>query len=206
MPSPICEPCETTAPVRPPITAPSTWPARAPSWNFWPLVACAVPCRSTTCAISCAITPAISPSDLAASIMPRCRNIGPPGSANALISRRLTTSKRVAELRLDDTRPGLRRSAGRRSAPTNVFGALVVQHRHLLPDFRRPPAARARRPAWGSNCSCAARCASAPPPRRQWRSSRTAQGAAGLLSEECAIRVMPATIAMRTPAQSANFS
>ena len=43
-------------------------------------------------AISCAITPAISPSVFAASIIPRLRNIGPPGSANALISFWFTTS------------------------------------------------------------------------------------------------------------------
>src|SRR5581483_1460517 len=41
---------------------------------------------------SCAITPAISPSLRAASIMPRLTNIGPPGSAKALMSRALTTS------------------------------------------------------------------------------------------------------------------
>jgi hypothetical protein len=41
--------------------------------------------------ISWAITPATSPSFAAASIIPRFRYIGPPGSANALISRTLTT-------------------------------------------------------------------------------------------------------------------
>ena len=46
----------------------------------------AVPCRSSTCASSCAITPTTSPSDDAAANMPRLTNIGPPGSANALIS------------------------------------------------------------------------------------------------------------------------
>ena len=34
--------------MRPPTIAPSTCPAIAPIWNFCPLVACAVPCRSTT--------------------------------------------------------------------------------------------------------------------------------------------------------------
>ena len=75
-----------TLPAAPPTMAPRIWPAIAPIWNFCALVACAVPCRSATCAISCAITPATSPSFFAASIMPRLRNIGPPGSANALIS------------------------------------------------------------------------------------------------------------------------
>ena len=81
-----------TLPAVPPTIAPRIWPAIAPIWNFWPLVACAVPWRSATCAISCAMTPAISPSVFAASIMPRLRNIGPPGSAKALISFWLTTS------------------------------------------------------------------------------------------------------------------
>ena len=36
---------------------------------------------------SCAITPTTSPSAAAASNMPRWTNIGPPGSAKALISR-----------------------------------------------------------------------------------------------------------------------
>ncbi len=39
------------------------------------------------------MTPATSPSVLAASIIPRLRNIGPPGSAKALISFWLITSK-----------------------------------------------------------------------------------------------------------------
>ena len=49
----------------------------------------AVPCRSSTRDSSCAITPATSAS-AAASNMPRCTNIGPPGSANALMSFRFT--------------------------------------------------------------------------------------------------------------------
>ena len=56
------------------------------------LLACAVPCRRTTWLSSWAITPATSPSVCAASIMPRLTNIGPPGSANALISRTFTGS------------------------------------------------------------------------------------------------------------------
>ena len=80
-------------PAVPPTIAPSTWPAIAPIWNFSPLVAWAVPWRSVTWLISCAITPAISPSSRAASSMPRLRNIGPPGSANALISFWFTTRK-----------------------------------------------------------------------------------------------------------------
>ena len=50
----------------------------------------AVPCRSSTRDSSCAITPATSASSAAASNMPRCTNIGPPGSANALMSFRFT--------------------------------------------------------------------------------------------------------------------
>jgi len=53
----------------------------------------AVPWRNSTCDNSCAITPTTSPSDAAASNMPRLTNIGPPGSAKALISFRLTGVK-----------------------------------------------------------------------------------------------------------------
>ena len=78
-------------PVRPPTIAPSTAPTSVPTSYGVAFVACAVPWRSATWLISCAMTPATSPSVLAASIIPRLRYIGPPGSANALISRTLTT-------------------------------------------------------------------------------------------------------------------
>ncbi len=61
-------------------------PASAPSWKPCALVAFAVPCRSSTWLSSCAMTPTTSPSECAESIIPRLMNIGPPGSANALIS------------------------------------------------------------------------------------------------------------------------
>ena len=76
------------------------------------------------------MTPATSPSFFAASIMPRLRNIGPPGSANALISFWLTTSKRVAEFRV----PELRGNAGdqpRADALDVAVDAVVVEHRQL---------------------------------------------------------------------------
>jgi len=74
------------------MIAPSTAPAAWPISYFVALLACAVPWRSATWLNSCAMTPATSPSVCAASIMPRLTNIGPPGSANALISRTLTGS------------------------------------------------------------------------------------------------------------------
>ena len=57
------------------------------------LVCCAVPWRSATWLSSCAMTPATSPSLCAFSIIPRLMNIGPPGSANALISFTFTPVK-----------------------------------------------------------------------------------------------------------------
>ena len=89
-PSPNCEPCEMASPQPPPMMAPAMAPATAPIWNFCALVALAVPWRSSTCDSSCAITPMTSPSPWAASNMPRFTNIGPPGSAKALISFRFT--------------------------------------------------------------------------------------------------------------------
>ena len=79
-------------PSSPPTTAPPTAPAIWPSCShgFWAFDAFAVPCRSSTRDSSCAITPATSASSAAASNMPRCTNIGPPGSANALMSFRFT--------------------------------------------------------------------------------------------------------------------
>ena len=90
-PSPNWVPCAMALPVRPPTIAPSTAPTSVPTSYGVAFVACAVPCRSATWLISCAMTPATSPSLLAASIIPRLTYIGPPGSANALISRTLTT-------------------------------------------------------------------------------------------------------------------
>ena len=66
--------------------APPFWPSAPSSPGAVALLAWAVPWRSATCEISCAMTPAISASDFDASIIPRLRNIGPPGRANALIS------------------------------------------------------------------------------------------------------------------------
>ena len=68
--------------------APAIWPSC--SQGFCAFDALAVPCRSSTWDSSCAITPTTSPSAAAASNMPRWTNIGPPGSANALISFRFT--------------------------------------------------------------------------------------------------------------------
>ena len=74
--------------------------------RFSAFVALAVPCRRRTCDNSCAITPTTSPSVAAASNMPRLTNIGPPGSAKALISFMLTGvneySRRIVEARRRD--------------------------------------------------------------------------------------------------------
>ena len=97
MPRPNCDPCEIASPQPPPITAPAIAPAIAPIWNFLALVALAVPWRSSTWASSWAITPATSPSAVAASNIPRLTNIGPPGSAKALISFRFTGVKEYSK-------------------------------------------------------------------------------------------------------------
>ena len=78
------------SPQPPPTTAPAMTPASAPSWKPCAFVALAVPWRSSTCASSWAMTPMTSPSDVAAVTIPRLTNIGPPGSAKALMSLRLT--------------------------------------------------------------------------------------------------------------------
>src|SRR5918993_3010118 len=104
-PIPNWLPWDTTAPAVPPMIAPRIWPATAPIWYFWALLACAVPCRSATWAISWAITPTTSPSVFAASIIPRFTYIGPPGNANALISFKSMTLKLYSN-------SGCRRSAG----------------------------------------------------------------------------------------------
>ena len=75
------------------MIAPITAPAECPIPYFVALLACAVPWRSATWLSSWAMTLAISPSVPAVSIIPRLRYIGPPGRANALISRTLTTLK-----------------------------------------------------------------------------------------------------------------
>src|SRR3982751_216275 len=79
-------------PACPPIIAPPTEPAICPSCShgFCAFDAFAVPWRSSTCDSSWAITPTTSASTAAASNMPRLTNIGPPGSAKALISFRFT--------------------------------------------------------------------------------------------------------------------
>ena len=91
VPSPNCVPCATALPTLPPMMEPTTAPSSVPISYFVALVAWAVPCRSATWLSSWAITLATSPSVCAASIIPRLTYIGPPGSANALISRTLTT-------------------------------------------------------------------------------------------------------------------
>ena len=94
--------------------------------------------------ISCAMTPATSPSVLAASIMPRLTNIGPPG-ANALMSRTFTTSNvceaRVALIGRDPRDEALaeavdvavdRLVAQQRQLPTRFAGRLLAELDVLL--------------------------------------------------------------------------
>src|SRR5271157_4981630 len=73
--------------MRPPVVAPRMALARpANKAVFSVLLACLAECCMYTCAISWAITPASSASLEAAVMVPMLMNIGPPGSAKALIS------------------------------------------------------------------------------------------------------------------------
>ena len=57
-----------------------------PYWTSSPLVACRVPCRAATWAISCAMTPAIFSFVIGIQKHACIDEKNPPGSANALIS------------------------------------------------------------------------------------------------------------------------
>ena len=82
------------------------------------------------------MTPATSSSVRAACSMPRCRNIGPPGSAKALISRRLTTSNEYRNAGCAN-RAGTAATSRRPILSTSASVGRIVQLRQLTTHMRR---------------------------------------------------------------------